>query len=46
MSAALGYIVAQHKQIKRATAPQVGYSTRQLQNWVGAVNYWNLRANF
>jgi AAA+ superfamily predicted ATPase len=27
MSAALGYIVAQHKQIKRATAPQVGYST-------------------
>jgi AAA+ superfamily predicted ATPase len=27
LSAALGYIVAQHKQIKRATAPQVGYST-------------------
>jgi hypothetical protein len=27
MSAALGYIVAQHKQIKRATAPQIGYST-------------------
>ena len=27
MSAALGYIVAQHKQIKRATAPQISYST-------------------
>jgi hypothetical protein len=27
MSAALGYIVAQHKQIKRATAPQIAYST-------------------
>jgi AAA+ superfamily predicted ATPase len=27
MSAALGYIVAQHKQIKRAATPQVGYST-------------------
>src|ERR1700730_4606509 len=27
MSAALGYIVAQHKQIKRSTAPQIGYST-------------------
>lgn len=27
MSAALGYLVAQHKQIKRAANPQVGYST-------------------
>jgi AAA+ superfamily predicted ATPase len=27
MSAALGYIVAQHKQIKRSTTPQIGYST-------------------
>jgi AAA+ superfamily predicted ATPase len=27
MSAALGYIVAQHKQIKRSAAPQIGYST-------------------
>jgi hypothetical protein len=27
MLAALGYIVAQHKQIKRATAPQISYST-------------------
>ncbi|UFX45966.1 ATP-binding protein [Bradyrhizobium sp. 41S5] len=27
MSAALGYIVAQHKQIKRAATPQIGYST-------------------
>jgi AAA+ superfamily predicted ATPase len=27
MSAALGYIVAQHKQIKRATAHQISYST-------------------
>ena len=27
MSAALGYIVAQHKQIKRSTAPQISYST-------------------
>ena len=27
MSAALGYIVAQHKQIKRATASQISYST-------------------
>lgn len=27
MSAALGYIVAQHKQIKRAAAPQISYST-------------------
>jgi AAA+ superfamily predicted ATPase len=27
MSAALGYIVAQHKQIKRAASPQIGYST-------------------
>jgi hypothetical protein len=27
MSAALGYIVAQHKQLKRASAPQIGYST-------------------
>jgi AAA+ superfamily predicted ATPase len=27
MSAALGYIVTQHKQIKRATAPQISYST-------------------
>jgi hypothetical protein len=27
MSAALGYIVAQHKQINRATAPQISYST-------------------
>jgi AAA+ superfamily predicted ATPase len=27
MSAALGYIVAQHKQIKRATSPQISYST-------------------
>lgn len=27
MSAALGYIVAQHKQIKRATKPQISYST-------------------
>jgi AAA+ superfamily predicted ATPase len=27
MSAALGYIVTQHKQIKRAEAPQIGYST-------------------
>jgi hypothetical protein len=26
MSAALGYIVTQHKQIKRATAPQISYS--------------------
>jgi hypothetical protein len=27
MSAALGYIVNQHKQIKRASAPQISYST-------------------
>jgi SpoVK/Ycf46/Vps4 family AAA+-type ATPase len=27
MSAALGYIVAQHKQIKRSTTPQISYST-------------------
>lgn len=27
MSAALGYIVAQHKQLKRASSPQIGYST-------------------
>lgn len=27
MSAALGYIVAQHKQIKRSATPQIGYST-------------------
>src|SRR5579863_3581715 len=27
MSAALGYIVAQHKQIKRSAAPQISYST-------------------
>jgi ATPase family associated with various cellular activities (AAA) len=27
MSAAMGYIVAQHKQIKRASAPQISYST-------------------
>jgi hypothetical protein len=27
MSAALGYIVAQHKQLKRAASPQIGYST-------------------
>jgi len=27
MSAALGYIVAQHKQIKRAASPQISYST-------------------
>jgi AAA+ superfamily predicted ATPase len=27
MSAALGYMVAQHKQIKRAGTPQIGYST-------------------
>jgi hypothetical protein len=27
ISAALGYIVAHHKQVKRATAPQIGYST-------------------
>ncbi len=27
LSAALGYIVAQHKQIKRAAAPQISYST-------------------
>jgi len=27
MSAALGYLVAQHKQIKRATTPQISYST-------------------
>ncbi|WP_271570060.1 ATP-binding protein [Bradyrhizobium sp. CCBAU 11386] len=27
MSAALGYIVAQHKQIKRSATPQLGYST-------------------
>jgi AAA+ superfamily predicted ATPase len=27
MSAALGYIVAQHKQIKRAATPQIGYTT-------------------
>ncbi len=27
MSAALGYFVAQHKQIKRAATPQIGYST-------------------
>lgn len=27
MSAALGYIVAQHKQIKRAATPQISYST-------------------
>jgi AAA+ superfamily predicted ATPase len=27
MSAALGYIVAQHKQVKRAAAPQIAYST-------------------
>jgi len=27
MAAALGYIVAQHKQIKRATTPQIAYST-------------------
>lgn len=27
MAAALGYIVAQHKQIKRAAAPQINYST-------------------
>ena len=27
MSAALGYIVAQHKQLKRAAAPQISYST-------------------
>ena len=27
MSAALGYLVAQHKQIKRASTPQIGYST-------------------
>jgi hypothetical protein len=27
MSAALGYIVAQHKQIKRAPTPQISYST-------------------
>ncbi len=27
MSAALGYIVAQHKQIKRAATPQIGYAT-------------------
>jgi AAA+ superfamily predicted ATPase len=27
MSAALGYIVAQHKQVKRAATPQISYST-------------------
>jgi AAA+ superfamily predicted ATPase len=27
MSAALGYVVAQHKQVKRATTPQISYST-------------------
>ncbi|WP_298243117.1 ATP-binding protein [uncultured Bradyrhizobium sp.] len=27
MAAALGYIVAQHKQIKRSATPQIGYST-------------------
>lgn len=27
MAAALGYIVAQHKQIKRSSAPQISYST-------------------
>jgi AAA+ superfamily predicted ATPase len=27
LSAALGYFVAQHKQIKRATSPQISYST-------------------
>lgn len=27
MSAALGYLVAQHKQIKRASTPQISYST-------------------
>ncbi|HEX4410909.1 MAG TPA: ATP-binding protein [Xanthobacteraceae bacterium] len=27
MSAALGYLVTQHKQIKRATAPQISYAT-------------------
>jgi AAA+ superfamily predicted ATPase len=27
MAASLGYIVAQHKQIKRAAAPQIGYAT-------------------
>src|SRR6266702_3705363 len=27
MAAALGYIVAQHKQIKRSAAPQINYST-------------------
>jgi hypothetical protein len=27
LAAALGYIVAQHKQIKRATTPQISYST-------------------
>jgi ATPase family associated with various cellular activities (AAA) len=27
MAAALGYLVAQHKQIKRASAPQINYST-------------------
>jgi AAA+ superfamily predicted ATPase len=27
LAASLGYIVAQHKQIKRASSPQIGYST-------------------
>jgi hypothetical protein len=27
LAASLGYIVAQHKQVKRATTPQIGYST-------------------